>query len=57
MTIYFDGAPAKVGTGVAPTDVAEALRIGFVYIGNLDEIAFYDYALGADRIAAHAGFK
>lgn len=54
MTLYFDGVAAGLqSNAIAPTDVAEALRIGYVYLGNLDEIAFYDKALSTDRILAH----
>jgi hypothetical protein len=58
MTLYYDGAPAAVQpNGIAPTNTTEALRIGYVFLGQVDEVAFYDYPLGSDRVAAHAHFK
>ena len=62
MVLYVDGALAgERPTGGAPLRTSgEALQVGrgltggrFDFDGTIDEVAFYDRALGPDRIRAH----
>lgn len=53
-TLFVDGvrADSQEHTGDTP-DTSTALRLGPNGVGELDELAIYDKALDADRIAAH----
>ena len=62
MSLYLDGVVDSVtATAVNPIDFDVDITIGRLgvsnslryYNGNIDELAFYDQALGADRIQAH----
>lgn len=64
MTLYVDGKPTSVstpGTAVVKTNTGTPFTVGAIwaplygsfYTGDLDEVAIYPIALGADRVLAH----
>jgi hypothetical protein len=55
LSIYVDGVldTAYAGSIAPDTSTSEGFEAGSLGLGSLDELALYDYALGADRVAYH----
>lgn len=54
MTLYVNGAPlGGAATTHPPEQVNDFLRIGFAFLGHIDEVALYDHALSTGRVGAH----
>ena len=59
-TLYVNGTQVNTAIMRAPADGTSTIKVGArgddatqVSIGDLDEVAFYNHALAADRVAAH----